>query len=133
MHPVEAVETFGVFFAHRRKDEWAEEGKPNLATVGVACEDEIDELPTRVGGDGVCVVRLVRQEDNWSVGFGRNREIQIGVAGAGVFQAAKPKAGAVFFDGDMLVDQDGSTPTSERVDDQGGADGDVVVAEYRVA
>ena len=81
---VEAVEAFGVLLAHGRQDERAEEGKPDLAAVGVAGEHQVDEVAARVGDDVVGVVGFVRHEDDGAVGFGGEGEVEVGVAGTGV-------------------------------------------------
>ena len=133
LHLVEAVVAFGVFLAHGGQDERAEEGKPDLAAVGVAGEHEVDERAAGVGDDGVGVVGLVGHEDDGAVGFGGDGEIEVRAAGAGVVQAAEPDARAVAFDGDVLVDQDGDAMAGKGVNDHGGVDGYVVVAEDGVA
>ena len=58
---------------------------------------------------------------------------EVGMAGAGVVDAAEPEAVAVALDGNVLVDEDGDAVAGESVDDQRRADGDVVVAEDGVA
>ncbi len=85
----------------------AEEGKPDLAAVGVAGEHEIDEGAAGVSDYGVGVVRLVRHEDDGAVGFDRDSEVEVGIAGAGVVDAAEPDAFAVAFDRDVLLTRTG--------------------------
>ena len=104
LHPVEAVVAFRVLFAHGRQDERAEEGESDLAAVGVAGEHQVDEGCSGVGDDMVCEVGLVRHEEDGAVGFDGEGEIEVGVAGAGVVDAAEPETGAVAFDGEVLVD-----------------------------
>ena len=101
--------------------------------MGVAGEHEVDEVAARVCDDGVGVVGLVGQKDYRCVWLGRDGEVEVRVAGAGVFEAAEPKPGAVLFYGNVLVDQNGSAAAAESVDDHGGADGHVVVAKDGVA
>ena len=86
-----------------------------------------------VGDDGVGVVGLVGHENDGAVGLCGDGEIEVGAAGAGVVDAAEPEACAVAFDGKVLVDQDGCAAGGERLDDQWGVDGDVVIAENGVA
>ena len=99
----------------RWEDKRAEEGKSDLAAVGVAGEHEVDELAAGVCDDGVGVVGLVGHENDWAVGLRWDGEVEVGVAGAGVVQAAEPEAGAVAFDSDVLVDQDGDAGAGEGV------------------
>jgi len=101
--------------------------------VGVACEHEVDKRAARVGDDVVGVVGLVRHEKNGAVGFGGKREIEIRVAGAGIIDAAEPKAGTGAFDGDVLVDQNRSAVGVHGPGDCGGVVGNVVIAEDPVA
>jgi hypothetical protein len=133
LHFVELVRTFRVFFAHWWKDDRAQEREPDLAAVGVACEHKVDEVSARMCDDGVRVVRLVGEKDYRGVGLGRDGEVEVGVAGARVFQAAEPEARAVFLNGDVLVDEDGGAAAGERLYNHVGVDGDVMVAEDGVA
>jgi len=130
---LEAVEPFGVLLAHGRQDEGTDEGEPDLAAVGVAGEHDVDEGAAGVGENFVGVVRLVRHEDDGTVGFGGDGEVEVGTAGAGVVDAAEPEAVAVAFDGEMLVDENGSAVGGERFGDQGAVEGDIVVSEDGVA
>ena len=130
---LQVIEAFGVDLAHGRQNERTGEGQTNLAAVGVTGKDEIDERAAGVFHDGVCVVGLVRHQNDGGVRFGGYGEIEIGVAGSGVFEAADPEAVAVFFDGDVLVDQHRSSVAGECFNDHGGVEGDVVVAEDGVA
>ncbi len=88
LHPVEAIEAFGVLLAHGREDERAEEGEPDLAAMGVTGKHEVDERTARVGEDLVGVVGLVRHEKDGTVWFGGNGQVEVGMAGAGVVDAA---------------------------------------------
>ena len=133
LHLVEAVEAFGVLLAHGWEDERAEEGEPDLAAVRVAGEHDVDERTARVVYDMVGEVGFVRHEENGAVGFRGNSQVEVRVAGSGVVDAAEPKAIAATFDGEILVDQNGSAMGCEGLGHQGGAEGDVVVAEYGVA
>ena len=86
--------------------------------MGVAGEHEVDERAARVGDDVVGVVGLVGHEDDGAVGFGGNGEIEVGMAGAGVVDAAEPEAVAVAFDGEVLIDQDGGAVGERALDDR---------------
>lgn len=101
--------------------------------MGVAGEHEVDEKAAGVGDDIVGVVGFVRHQQDGAVGFGRDGEIEVGVAGAGVIDAAEPEAGAGAFDGEILVDENWSAVGDEGVGDHGAVEGDVVVAEDGVA
>jgi len=83
--------------------------------------------------DGVGVVGLVREKDDGGIRFGRDGEIEVRVACAGIFETAEPDARAVFLDGDVLVDQHRSAMGGESVDDHRGIKGHVVVAEDGIA
>ncbi len=130
---VEAVEAFGVLLSPRREDERAEEGQLDLAAMGVTAKHEVDERTARVGDDVVGIVGRVCHEEDGTVGFWGNGQIEVGVAGAGVVDAAEPEAVAVAFDGEMLVDQDRSAVRGEGLDDLRAVEGDIVVAEDGVA
>ena len=127
------VVAFGVELGHGGQDEWAEEGEADLASVGVTGEDEVDEWGAGVFQDIFYVVWLVGHEDDGAVGADGDGEVEVGVAGAGVFDAAEPEAGAVALDGDVLVDEDWGAVFLEGVDDEGGAYSYVMVAEDGVA
>jgi len=133
LHLVEAVVTLGVLQTHGRQDERAQEGKPDLTTVGVTGEHEVDEMAARMLDDVVSEVGLVRHEKDWTVGFGRNGEIEVRVAGAGIFDSAEPEACAVALDGDVLVDENGSAVGGEGFGDHWAVESDVVVTEDGVA
>lgn len=129
----EAVEAFGVLLAHGRQDERTDEGQPDLATMGVAGEHDVDEGAAGVCENFVGVVGLVRHEEDGAVGFCGDGEVEVGTAGAGVVDAAEPEAVAVSFDGEMLVDENRSAVGGEGLGDQGAVEGDIVVAEDGVA
>jgi len=129
---VQAVEAFRVLLAHGGQDERAEEGQPDLSAVRVAGEHNVDERTARVGEDIVGVIGLVRHEDDRAVGFGGNGEIEVGMAGAGVVDAAEPEAVAHAFDGEILIDQDRSAIGEEGCSHHGSVEGNVVVAEDAV-
>jgi len=133
LHAVEVEVAFGVLLAHGWKDEWTEEGEPDLAAVGVAGEHEIDEMAAGMGDDVVGVVGLVCHEDDRAVGLFGEGEIEVGMALTGVVDAADPEPGAVALDRDVLVDQNGNAMGCEGVDDGRGVEGDVVVAKDGVA
>ena len=133
LHLVEAVVAFGILFAHRGEDEWAEEGQANLSAVGVAGEHEIDKMAAGMGDDMVGEVGLVRHEKDGTIGFGGNGEVEVGVAGAGVFNAAEPETRADALNGEVLVDENGGPMSGEGFGDHGAVEGDVVIAEDGVA
>ncbi len=133
LHLVEVEDAVGVDPAHGGEDEWAQEGELDLASVGVAREHEVDERAAGVLGDDVGEVGLVGHKDNGAVGVGGNGEVEIRMAGAGVFCAAEPETGAVALDGDVLIDEDGGSVGGEGANDHAGADGDIVIAEDGVA
>jgi hypothetical protein len=99
----------------------------------VAGEHEVDELSARVLEDDVGVVGFVGHEDDWTVGFGRDGEVEIGLGGGRVVEAAEPNSCSVALDGQVLVDEYGQMVCLECSDDEGSADGDVVIAEDGVA
>ena len=86
-----------------------------------------------MGDNFVGVVRFVCHEKDGAVGLVGNCKFEVGVAGSGVFNAAEPEAGAIAFDREVLVDQDGSSMGYESLGNGGGAVGDVMVAEDGVA
>jgi len=133
LHLVEAVVAFGVLHAHRREDEWSQEWEPDLTAVGVAGEHEIDEGAAWMNADMVGEVGCVRHKENGTVGAGRDGQFEVGVAGAGVVDATEPKAVAISFDWNVLIDQDGGAVGGKGIDDGGGVEGDVMVAEDAVA
>ena len=133
LHLVEAVEAFGIFFAHGRQDKRAEEGEPDLASVGVTGEHEVDEMAARVGDDFVGEVRFMRHEEDGAVGVCGEGEVEVGVAGAGVVDAADPEAATSSLDGKVVVDQHRSAMGGEGMDNCRAVEGDVVVAEDGVA
>jgi hypothetical protein len=133
LHLVEAVVAFGVFLAHRRQDQGAEEGKPDLTAMRVAGEHEVDESAARVRDDRVGVVGFVGHENDRSIGFSGDCEIEVGVAGAWVVDAAEPQVSAAALDGKVLVDENWSAVGVEGGDDSGAVVGDVMIAEACVA
>ena len=133
LHLVEAVVAFRVFQAHGRQDERPQEGKSDLATVGVSGKHEVDEGATGVGANVVGVVGRVCHQEYRTIGVRGNGQIEVGVAGAGIVDATEPEAGAVTLDGYIPVDQDGGTVSGEGIDNGVSVEGDVVVAEDRVA
>src|SRR5260370_3983519 len=71
--------------------------------MGVTAKHEVDERTARVGDDVVGIVGCVCHEEDGTVGFWGNGEVEGGVAGAGVVDAAEPEAGARVVDGGGLV------------------------------
>ena len=125
---------FDELLSHGWENERSANGEANLASVGVACEHEVDESAARVFEYGFDVVGLVGHEDDGSVGFGGNGEVEVGVAGGWDRRLRRARSGRRFaLDGDVLVDEDGDATGCEGFDDEGRADGDVVVAEDSVA
>ena len=90
LHPSELEVSHDVFLAHGGKNEWAVEGHAHLSSVGVAGEHEVDELAARVCGDGVGVIGFVDHEDDGTVGFGGDGQVEVGVAGSRIVSTAKP-------------------------------------------
>ncbi|MCU1252795.1 MAG: hypothetical protein JWQ49_5824 [Edaphobacter sp.] len=129
---VEAVKAFRVLLAHGREDERTEEGQPDLAAMRVAGKHEVDERTARVGEDLVGEVGLVRHEQDGTVGFSRNGQVEVGTAVARVVDAAEPEAVAVAFDGEMLVDQNRYAVVGEGFGYHGAVESDVMVTEDAV-
>jgi len=124
---------FGILQAHWRQDEWPKEGEPDLTAVRVAGEHEIDERAAGVGANLVGVVWRVRHQENGTVGVSRNRQVEVGVAGARIVDAAEPETGAISLDGHVLVDYNWCAVSGEGLDDGGGVEGNIVVAKDSVA
>jgi len=129
LHVSEVEEAFDVLLAHGGKDQRADEGKADLAAVGVTGEHEVDERKARVVNDLVHVVGLVAHEENGGAGVGGDGEVEIGRAGGGVVGAAEPEDVAATLEGGVAVDEDGGSMRLEWCDDVFGANGDIVVAE----
>jgi hypothetical protein len=121
LHVTEVEEAFDVLAAHGREDERAGEGQAHLAAVGVAGEHEVDHGEAGVEDDFVGEVGLVDHEEDGGARDGRNGEVEVGDACAGVVGAADPDAVAAALEGDVGF---------ERLDDVAGSDGDVVIAEH---
>ncbi len=83
---------FDELLSHGWEDERSADGEANLASVGVACEHEVDERAAWVLEDGFYVVGLVRHEDDGAVGLGWDGEVEVGVAGGWVIDSAEPEA-----------------------------------------
>jgi hypothetical protein len=133
LHLVEAVVAFGILLPQRRQDECAEEGKPDLTAMGVAGQHEVDERAAAVGDDVVREVRFMRHEEDGTVGFRGDGEIEVGMAGTGIVDAAQPETAAVALDREVLIDQNRCAAGGEGLDDQRTVEGDVVVPEDSVA
>ena len=101
--------------------------------MGVACEHEVYESAAGMLEDGFYVVGFVGHEDNGAVGLSRDAEVEVGVAGGWIIGSAEPEAVGFALDGDVLVDEDGDAAGGEGLDDEGRADGDVVIAQDSVA
>jgi hypothetical protein len=131
LHVVEVEEAFDVLLAHGRKDERAGEGETNLAAVCVAREHDVNEGEAGVLYDMVGEVGFVAHKDAGlvDVDVGRDGEIEVGVAGAGVVGAGEPEEITAAFEGDVAVDEDGGSVGFEGRDDVVGTDVDVVIAE----
>lgn len=129
LHLIEAVVAFGVLQTHGGQDKRAQEREPDLAAVGVAGEHEVDKVAARMLDDVIGEVGFVRHEEDGSVGFGGNGEIEVGVTGAGIIDAAEPEACPDALDGEILVDENGSAVSGEGLGDHWTVEGDVMVAE----
>ena len=68
------VEALSKLAAHGREGERANEGKADLAAVGVAGEHEVDQREAGVLDDLVGVVGLVDHEDDGGAGNGGDGE-----------------------------------------------------------
>ena len=101
--------------------------------MGVAGEHEVDEMAAWMGDDVVGVVGFVCHEQDRAVGLGGDGEIEVGVAGAGVFYAAEPQASSRTFDGKVLIDENRDAVGDQGMGDHGATEGDVVVAEDGIA
>lgn len=78
---------FGVDASEWGQDDGAEEGEAYLASVGVAGEDEVDELCPGVLLDGEGIVGLMGHEDDGGVGLVWDSEVEVGAAGSGILHA----------------------------------------------
>ena len=72
--------------------------------------------------DVISIVGLVGHENDRAIGLCGDGKAKVGMAGVGVVGAAEPEAGAVAFDRDILVDQDGDALAGEGMDDERRAD-----------
>ena len=107
--------------------------QPNLAAVGVACEDEIDRSAARVSDDRVGIVGGVRHKQDGAGGMLGDGGGEIGQVGAGVGHASDVQVVAIPREGDKAVAEHGQVVRAQGGGDHGGADGDVVIAENAVA
>ena len=133
LHVVEAEVALDVFFSQGWEDHRADEGKSDLAAVGVAREHQVDDLAARMVDDGICVIGFMRHQNDRAIGVGGYGEIDIRAACTEIVRAAQPDAGSVAFNRDVLIDQDGSAVAGEGVDDERRTDRDVMIAEDGVA
>ena len=83
----------------------------------MAGEHEVDKMAARMLDDMVGEVGFVRHEKDRAIGFGGNGEVEVGVAGTGIFDAAEPEARAVALDWEVLVDENGSAIGGEGLGD----------------
>ena len=117
LHMAEVEEALDVPLAHWGEQERADDGEANLAAVGVAGEHEVDEREAGVLYYGVDEVGLVAEEDDGSLGVGRDGEIQVADGGSGVAGSGEPDVGVAAFDGGVAIDEDGGSVGFEYVDD----------------
>jgi hypothetical protein len=129
----ELEEAFDVLSAHGGENQRGEEGKPDLAAVAVAGEDEVGAAGVGMAQEGVGEVGLVAEDQQGGVELGGDGTVEVGGAGSGVAEAGEPEALAVALDGDELVDEGGDAVGGEGIQHGLGADVDVVVAEDGVA
>ena len=120
---------FGVEAAVAGEGEGAEAGDADLAAVGMAGEDEVDERAAGMGGDVVGVVGLVGHEEDGGVGGGGDGEREVGLADGEVVGAGEEEVLALALDADVLVDEQGQAVVFEMAPDDAGIDLGVVVAE----
>jgi len=85
--------------------------------VSVAGEHEVDEREAGVLDYGVDEVGLVAEEDDGSLGVGRDGEVEIAGGGSGVAGAGEPDVGVAAFDGGVAIDEDGGSVGFEDADD----------------
>jgi len=64
LHVVEVEHPFDVLLAHRWKDEWANDWEPNLTTMGMTGEHQVDQWESGVEDDVFDVVGLMAHEDD---------------------------------------------------------------------
>jgi len=86
-----------------------------------------------VGHDGVGVVGLVRHEDDWTIGLRGEGEIEVGIALAGIIDAAEPETSSIALYWEVSVDEDGCATAGERLDHHRGVDGYIVITEDGIA
>jgi hypothetical protein len=129
LHVVKVVVAFGVDTAERGQYEGAEEGEADLASVGVAGQDEVDELCPGVLLNGEGVVRLVGHKDDGCSGIVGYGKIEVRVTGAWVLHTCDPDAVAVALYGEVAVVEDGDSIALEGVDDGGRAYAYVMISE----
>ena len=129
LHVIEVEHALDVLLTHGREDERAEDGKSDLAAVGVSGEHEVDERKAGMLDDCFDVIRLMAHQDHGGAGVGGNGEVEVGGAGAGVVGAAQPEEVAAALEGEVAIDEDGGAVGLEGRNDVIGADVDVVIAE----
>src|SRR5260370_25956645 len=93
--------------------------------MGVTAKHEVDERTARVGDDVVGIVGCVCHEEDGTVGFWGNGQVEVGMAGAGVVDAAEPEAVALALDGKGLIDQNGRGMGGEGLGHDGGGGGEI--------
>src|SRR6185312_16038339 len=77
LHLVEVEESGDVPLSHRRKHQWPNPRQPNLSSVRVAGQHQVDERKTWMAPHVIGEIRLVRQQDNGSARIRRDRLGQI--------------------------------------------------------
>ena len=80
----EVEEAVDVLFAHRWKDERADDREADLAAVGVAGEHEVDEREAWVLDYRIDEVWFVAHENDGRFRVGRNGQFKVTGRGAGV-------------------------------------------------
>ncbi len=129
LHAAEPVRAFSVDAAHGRKDEGAEDGKADLAAMGVAGEHEVDQGAARVSDDVVGEVGGVDHEEDRSLRVGGDAGVEVGDIGTGVGGAGDGEVIAALGEDEEAVPENGDAVLLEGAGDEGGADSHVVVAE----
>lgn len=121
--------SLGEVAAERWQGERADAREDDLAAVGVAGENERDQRSAGVDGDDAGEVGLVDHEENGGVGGWGDGQEEIGMAIGVVVDAGEDDAGVTALDGDVLVHEEGEAIVGHVVADEGGAHGDIVVAQ----
>lgn len=88
LHLVEAEVALDVLLSEGWENERADEGKSDLAAVGVTSEHQVDEVAAGMLHDVIGVVGLVRHEDDRAIGLCGYGKAKVGMAGVRVIGAA---------------------------------------------